>query len=393
MPSSVFSHDCPLPGTALMRQGRSALALLTLALMVGCAVVPGIRMETDPDSNVWTPDGEEPGDFQPEIRTIDANLLMEKRRAQREAEREREMTRRELVADYQYRVGPADVLNVVVWGHPELSNPMGQFQNIEQQGRLVRKDGTIFFPYAGVVEVEGRTIEEVRDHLAESLQPFVSDPQVDVRVVSFRSKKVYVTGEVKQPGSLALTDDPMTTLDALNEVGGFNEFADRRRAVLTRDGEQKVLDVLELYASGRGDLLLEDRDVLYVPDNQFNRVFVMGEVARQTSVPLHEGRLTLAEAITEAEGLALGTADTRNIFVLRGQSVYDEDGELRGVRPEIYHLDARSGVALVLAESFDLEPRDIIYASSTGTVRFNRVIQQILPTVQTLWQTDRILRD
>ena len=393
MPSSVFSHDRSISGSALMRQGRSALALLTVALMVGCAVVPGIRVDTDPESDVWTPDGEEAADFQPEIRTIDANLLMEKRRAQREAERERQQTRRELVADYQYRVGPADVLNVVVWGHPELSNPMGNFQNIEQQGRLVRKDGTIFFPYAGVVEVEGRTVEEVRDHLAESLEPYVSDPQVDVRVVSFRSQKVYVTGEVKQPGSLPLTDDPMTTLDALNEVGGFNEFADRRRAVLTRDGEQKVLDVLELYASGRGDLLLEDRDVLYVPDNQFNRVFVMGEVARQTSVPLHEGRLTLAEAITEAEGLALGTADTRNIFVLRGQSVYDEEGELRGVRPEIYHLDARSGVALVLAESFDLEPRDIIYASSTGTVRFNRVIQQILPTVQTLWQTDRILRD
>jgi polysaccharide biosynthesis/export protein len=372
-------------------RARSVQSLFLVGVLAGCAVVPGIRVDTRPDAGVWTPEGQEAGDFAPEVRRIDADLLLEQRRARRDSVNPQ--SRRELVADYQYRIGSADVINVVVWGHPELSNPMGQFQNIEQQARLVREDGTMFFPYVGVIEVAGKTIEEIRELLTERLEPFVTDPQVDVRVISFRSKKVYVTGAVRQPGTIPLTDDPLTALDAINKAGGFGELADRRRAVITRDGEQKTIDILELYASGRGDLLLEDRDVLYVPDNQFNRVFVMGEIQRQTAVPLHEGRLTLAEAITGADGLNLGTADTRNIFVLRGRPMYDGDGVLQGIRPEIYHLDARDGVALVLAEGFELEPRDIIYAASTGMVRFNRVIQQILPTVQTLWQTDRILRD
>jgi polysaccharide biosynthesis/export protein len=90
---------------------------------------------------------------------------------------------------------------VVVWGHPELSNPMGQTQNIEGQARLVREDGTIFFPFLGVVPVAGRTVEEVRDNVATDLARYVTNPQVDVRVVNFRSQQIYVTGEVREPGA------------------------------------------------------------------------------------------------------------------------------------------------------------------------------------------------
>jgi polysaccharide biosynthesis/export protein len=86
-------------------------------------------------------------------------------------------------------------------------------------------------------------------------------------------------------------------------------------------------------------------------------------------------------------------ADTRNIYVLRGREVFDTDGSLRGIRPEVYHLDAHSGTALMLAEAFELEPRDIVYVSSTGVVRFNRVMLQILPSVSTIWQADRIIND
>ncbi len=378
--------------SSLAARLRSALVLAGVLFMAGCAVVPGIRMDDTPDPAFATED-EEIEDFTPLVREIDADLI----RAMRQAEAAREpgdgVTRAELVDEHEYRIQPGDILLVVVWGHPELANPMGQFQDIEQQGRLVRDDGTIFFPYAGVVEVAGQTMEEVRTQLSQQVMPFVTAPQLDVRVVAFRSQKMYVTGEVREPRTIPLTDDPVTVLDAINKAGGFGEYADRRRAILTRDGEQQEFDILELYATGRGDQLMEDRDVLHIPDNRQNKVFMMGETTTQRSVPLHEGRLTLAEAISETEGLNLGTADTRNIFVMRGEPVLDDDGELRGMRPEIFHLDASTGYPLILAEAFELEPRDIVYVSSTGMVRFNRVVQQILPTVQTLWQTDRILRD
>jgi polysaccharide export outer membrane protein len=244
-----------------------------------------------------------------------------------------------------------------------------------------------------VVDAKGKTVEEIRTRVARGLDRFVTNPQVDVRVVSFRSQKVYVTGEVRQPGILPVTDQPLTVLDAINQAGGFNEMADRRRAFLTREDRETEIDILELYATGRGNLLLQDADVLFVPDNTPNKVFIMGEVEQQAAVPLHDGRLTLAEAITGAGGFDLTVADTRNVFVLRGGEAFETPDGVRAIRPEVYHLDVRSGTALLLAEAFQLEPRDIIYVSSTGVVRFNRVIQQILPTVQTIWQTDRIIND
>jgi polysaccharide biosynthesis/export protein len=366
-------------------------AVVLTMLLSGCTVVPGMRVDqqTVPD---FTPAGEDPDAFELDVRRIDADLVRELQLARDRADQQNRVPREQLVHDYRYAVGPGDVLNVLVWGHPELNNPMGQFQDIEAIGRLVREDGTIFFPHVGLLPVSGLTIEDIRRMVTRELSPYVQDPQVDVRVVSFRSQRAYITGAVQQPGVLPITAQPLTALDAISMAGGFTDIADRRRLVLTRGGAVRPLDLLGLYARGDGDLILRDGDVLHVPDNAYNKVFLVGEVVRQTSVPLYEGRLSLAEAISAVDGVLLGTANTEQIYVLRGQPVWDADGRLRGIRPEVYHLNARSAVALVLADAFELEPRDIVFVSSTPLVRFNRVVQQILPTIQTLWQTDRLIR-
>jgi len=137
---------------------------------------------------------------------------------------------------------------------------------------VVREDGTIFFPFVGLLEVKDRNVEEIRRDLQERLDPYVADPQVAVRVVGFHSKRAYITGEVNDPGTLHLRDAPMTVMDAINEAGGFSERADRRRAVLTRGDEQIEIDILNLYATGSNDILLKDDDVLHIPDNHANRV-------------------------------------------------------------------------------------------------------------------------
>ena len=349
-------------------------------------------MDTDPDPR-FTPEDAELEDFEFSREIVDADLLRRQAEQRREEREQRQVSRAELIENHEYEVSAGDTLMIFVWGHPEFSNP-AEFDTGDLQGRLVRGDGTIFFPHVGIMEVEGYTIEEVRARIAQRLAPYVSEPQVDVRVADYRGKKVYVTGEVRDPGAIPMTDVPLTAMDAINTAGGLADSADRRRLEITRGDDQILLDGLELYSRGHGDLLLEDRDVVYVPDNRFNRVFVVGETQQQDSVELVDGDLTLAESISEVGGLRLGTADTRHIYVMRGQPVFDEDtGEELGIRPEIYHLDATSAVALLLAERFFMQPRDIVFVSASGWVRFARNVDQIVPTIQSLWQTDRILRD
>src|ERR1700741_5113396 len=78
-----------------------------------------------------------------------------------------------------YRIGPGDTLYITVWDHAELTSPAGVQQQTVANGRLVRSDGTLFYPYVGAIKVEGLTLEELRMQLANKLAKFIERPQVD----------------------------------------------------------------------------------------------------------------------------------------------------------------------------------------------------------------------
>lgn len=380
---------------------RAAGLALAVAAAACTSLAPGIRAPDRGDAVEGPHDPAAEAAFDPEIREITPSVI-----AQHHRERAgRPMVgeghdRAALTADYGYRVGVGDVLMVIVWDHPELTNPAGVTTGgggLAEQGRLVREDGTFFFPLVGSVEAEGRSVDEIREELAEGLATYIDDPQVDVRVSEYRSQRVYVTGEVVEPGPQPVDDRPLTILDAVSRAGGFAENADRRRAYLTRGDEQRTIDILALYETGARDDVMTHGDILHIPDNHFNQVIVMGEVIDQTRVPLHEGRLSLAEAIGEAQGIDLTTADTSRILVVRGEPVHDERGGLEGIRPLVYYLDSRQASDLLLAEGFQLRPRDIVFVPATTAVRINRAVEQFLPqitdTLQAIWMTQRFIRD
>jgi len=297
----------------------------------------------------------------------------------------------------QYLVGPRDILNITVWEHPELTIPAGEFRSAESAGTVVGEDGNIFYPYAGVLKAAGKTVEEIRAELTGKLSKYIEQVQLDVRVTAYRSQRVYVVGEVAQPGIQLVKDIPLTVLEAVNAAGGVTVNADQRNITLTRDGKTFSINLLNLYEGGdiSQNVMLKGGDVLNVPDQMFNKVFVLGDTTlistgassaspsgRSRSLFMNKGRMTLTEAISDAGGVNQDTSDPTRIFVFRG-----------GLgKSEIFQLDAKSPDALLLADRFPLQPRDVIYVDRAEGIRWNQIIAQIQPTITLLNAFDGSLK-
>lgn len=376
----------------LVRRATCAAVVLTLS---GCAV-PGMHLglKMPGDDKPLALLEPEPSVFdRADIYPINADTV-KRLIVQKQNDDAQKLKARAVVpaspAPYQYRIGPQDVLRITVWDHPELNNPAGgssvstSFGGVsvgpgvtDPTGRVVNNDGTMYYPYVGVMQVAGKTVHEVRTFLQQALLKTIQDPQVDVTIVGFRSKRAYVTGEIKTPGVVAITDVPMRVTDAIAAVGGLNPESDPTSVTLTRDGKAFNVD---LYAMlNRGDLaqnfLLQDGDVLSVPDRRQQKVFVLGEVIKPASTPLPRGSYSLTEALSDAGGLSQITAMASQVYVIRASKTD---------RAEIYHLNAKAPDALVLADRFEVQARDVIYVDAAPVTRFNRVISQILPTAALL---------
>jgi polysaccharide export outer membrane protein len=276
-----------------------------------------------------------------------------------------------------YQIGPQDSLLVTVWDHPEITLPLGQFRQDASSGIVVDETGQIYFPHVGTVKVSGMTTTQVRELLTSRLAKTLQNPQIDVKVIAYRSQKIYVGGEVKNPGVYSVTDVPFTLAEAVNRAGGFLPSADDSRILITRGEHSWRLNFQKLLSGNRiGQILLKDGDSLQVPNNLDNPVYMLGEVVRPGTLPLVHGNLSLARALSEAGGIQGASADARSIYVIRqGRAANDVD---------VFHLDARNPTAMVLADHFALDPRDIVYVDAGTLVRYSRVMNLLLPTISTV---------
>lgn len=122
----------------------------------------------------------------------------------------------------EYRIGPEDVLDVLVWKNPDLTRTVS-----------VRPDGRISLPLVNDVMAAGLTPMELRAVLAKGFAEFVNDAEISVVVKEIHSFKVSVVGMVKTPGRYELRG-PVTILEALALAGGTTEFAKRDRIAVFR---------------------------------------------------------------------------------------------------------------------------------------------------------------
>jgi polysaccharide export outer membrane protein len=221
--------------------------------------------------------------------------------------------------DGNYVIGPHDELNITIWHHGDLNRQVP-----------VSADGYFSFPLLGRIKASGLTVLELEKKVAELLnKDYIVDPQVIIRVTAFKSKKVFVLGEVARPGAYSLSKTD-TVLEIITKAGGVTNNA-AQEIIIVRppqerasseqpanlDSKDNQLIRVNLQVLLAGDLhkniTVQSNDTIYVPRADIFSIF--GEISRPGTYTLNK-ETTIIEAITLAGG-PTANADQERVELLR----------------------------------------------------------------------------
>lgn len=346
-----------------------SVAIVTALALQGCMFSPGQYLDT---GRLLQEDSAESSRVQlvqitPKLLTVEA------------ATQSAESIPAELTSFHpeSYQIGAGDLLYITVWDHPELTSPAGQQQQTDANGRLVRPDGTLFYPYIGTLKVAGRTIEDVRKTISQALSAYVEEPQIDIAVLRFASQRVLLNGAFIKAGPQAITATPLTLMEAIGAAELDTTNADLSGLTLKRDNQVYRLNLDALNTAQGSDLYnlyLKDGDRIYLPYNDRKKVYLMGEVNAPRALTFKTREMNLADALGSVGGLNQTTASGKAVYVIRGVE------NLETERATVFQLDADSPTAFILAQQFQLQPQDVVYVGPAGVTRWNRLISQLVPS-------------
>lgn len=270
----------------------------------------------------------------------------------------------------QYKIGPGDVLEIFITRGPTQE----KFQT------PVRANGRISVSFAEI-QVDGLIADQVAKELARALSVYFRNPQVEIQVKEYNSKKVSVLGAVGGAprggiGTIPLTGR-MTLLELIAKAGGLAPNASLERVRVTREsGKSHSVNMFRYVQEGdlSQEFILDAGDVVFVPERvpgEERRVFLLGEVKTPGPVPFFPS-MTLAQIIAQVGGWNDGalfeeariirsdTKVTEIIAVDLGRLILDGDRRI---------------------DQF-LRPNDVVFIPRTRIANWNAFLTQLRPTFE-----------
>ena len=282
-------------------------------------------------------------------------------------------------AEWQKRLtlGPGDVLNVSLFGQPEL----------DRKEVPIGPDGRLSYLQAIDIQAAGLTVDELRERLDQQLAEFYRAARTVVVPVTFRSKKYYVLGKVVNKGVYSL-DRPLTLVEAVARAQGLEtglidnnnltDIADLQRSFLMREGKRLKVNFERLFNEGdlSYNISIEPDDFIFFASSAMKEVYVLGEVRTPGPVP-HTANTTVISAIANRGGFTERAYKSR-LVVIRGS--------LNNPRTFLVNfgqaVDARG-------LDFQLEPKDIVYVHYRPFIRVEELLDiaasAFVQSVATAW--------
>ena len=259
---------------------------------------------------------------------------------------------------YRLRIG--DKMFLSIYGEPNTGRPV-----------VVDSTGSVNYLLVGRVFVLGKTIDELRETLNESIRAYFKHAFIAITPIEFGSQYYTIMGEVRSPGRKVLFGET-SLLKALASAGGLNEgsfrsqtieLADLSHAFLARNGDYIPVDFERLIVHGdtSEDIDLRSGDYIFVPSSLYREINVLGEVNAPTTINFIN-TMSLVEAIAWARGLT-DRASSRMVIV-RGSLA----------NPVTFHVDVNL-IIRGFEKDFLLQPGDIVYAPPRQFTEFRDMVR------------------
>jgi len=169
---------------------------------------------------------------------------------------------------FEYRIAPHDRIQVTVYNHPELST-----QSINPDGVLVDSNGIVHLPLINAVKVSGLTQPQAAHKIQSLYGQYLKKSSVQLEVLN---KRAYVAGEVKTPGIVKLPNEQTALLQAISEVGGFTDQANKSKILLIRKAHRgtqlQIIDLTDSASLSYATMMIRPNDIIYVTPSKMKAV-------------------------------------------------------------------------------------------------------------------------
>lgn len=302
-------------------------------------------------------------------------------------------------------IGVGDKLDVTIFE----AGPDGLFSTTERKSTtipvVVQPDGRGQIPYVGSVRFAGMTIDTARSTIVDALKAKAVEPDVLVSIAGNESRAVSVQGDVSDAAMIPLGLNAEHLSEVLARAGGATKAPYDTYVTLKRGGRTGTVLLQTIVDNPKEDIIVRPEDRIYVTYDP-QTFSTLGQTEKSGKVPFNASSLSLIEAAALAGGGNMTTADPKGYFVFRyeNESVYrnvvgddrfrdllakgmTSDGQ--GRYPIIYRLDLGEPQSYIVAQSFPVRNRDVIYLSRHPATDFGRFVQMITGTVSAVNTTNR----
>lgn len=299
---------------------------------------------------------------------------------------------------YGALIGPGDVLQLTIFEAPPAvlfvtpsmaGASIGINAGSGQRGVVlpdmqVDGQGEIEVPFAGRINVLGRTPAQVSADIVRRLRGKAHRPQVVVNIAKGTSSVVTVVGEVAASTRMPLTSQGERLLDALAAAGGSRQPVDKVSVQLMRDGKGVEMPLDALIATPGQNIYLRPGDVVTV-SYQPASFTALGATGRNEEIKFEARGISLAQALGRMGGLRDDRANPRGVFIFRLEKpealgslastgvAPDADGRV----PVIYRVDLRDPVSFFTAQHFAMKDRDVVYVTNAPVADLQKFVSII----------------